>query len=49
MIDHAVNSGLNDKINYRNDKTSQYTESEIKIRYLKLPFVGSFQTNTKES
>ena len=39
MIDHVVKSYLNDMINCRNGKTSQNTESEIKIRYFKLPFI----------
>ena len=39
MIDHIVKSYLNDMINCRNGKTSQNTESEIKIRYFKLPFI----------
>ena len=30
--DHAVKSNLNDKVNCRNQKSSQNTESEIKIR-----------------
>ena len=40
MIDHIVKSCLNDKINCRNEKWSQNTESEIKIRYFKLLFIG---------
>ena len=40
MINHVVKSYLNDKINYRNEKSSENTESEIKIRYFKLPFIG---------
>ena len=40
IIDHVVKSYLNDKINCRNEKSSQNTESEIKIRYFKLPFIG---------
>ena len=40
MIDHIVKSYLNDKINCRNEKSSENTESEIKIRYFKLPFIG---------
>ena len=39
MIDHVVKSYLNDMINCRNGKTSQNTESEIKKRYFKLPFI----------
>ena len=50
MIDHVVKSYLNDKINCGNEKSSENTESEIKIRYFKLPFIGLHsQTNTKES
>ena len=40
MKDHAVKSYLNDKINCRNEKSSQNTESEIKIKYFKLLFIG---------
>ena len=40
MIDHVVKSYLNDKINCRNEKSSENTESEIKIRYFRLPFIG---------
>ena len=40
MIDHIVKSYLNDKINCWNEKGSQNTESEIKIRSFKLPFIG---------
>ena len=40
MIDHIVESYLNDKINCRNGKSSENAESEIKIRYFKLPFIG---------
>ena len=40
MIDHIVKSYLNDKINCRNEKSSENAESEIKIRYFKLPFIG---------
>ena len=34
MIDHIVKSYLNDKINCRNEKSSENPESEIKIGYL---------------
>ena len=47
MIDHVVKSCLNDKINSRNDKSSQNTEPEIKIRYFKLPFIG-LQSKTQK-
>ena len=40
MIDHTVKSYMNDKINCRNGKSSENAESEIKIRYFKLPFIG---------
>ena len=40
MIDHVVKPYLNDKINCRNEKISENTESEIKIRYFRLPFIG---------
>ena len=40
MIDHVVKSYLNDKIICRNEKSSENTESEIKISYFKLPFIG---------
>ena len=40
MIDHIVKSYLNDKINCRNEKRSENAESEIKIRYFKLTFIG---------
>ena len=40
MINHVVKSFLDDKINWRNEKRSQNTESEIKIRYFKLPLFG---------
>ena len=40
MIENVVKSYLNDKINCRNEKSSENTESEIKIRYFKLPFIG---------
>ena len=39
MIDHVIKLYLNDKINCRNEKSSQNTESEIKITYFKLPFI----------
>ena len=40
MIDHVVKSYLNEKINCRNEKSFQNTESEIKIMYFKLLFIG---------
>ena len=40
MIDHVAKSYLNDKTNCRNEKSSQNTESEIKVRYFKLRFIG---------
>ena len=40
MIDHVVKSYLNDKINCRNEKSFENAESEIKIRFFKLPFIG---------
>ena len=40
MTDHIVKSYLNDKINCRNEKRSVNAESEIKIRYFKVPFIG---------
>ena len=40
MIDHIVKPYLNDKINCRNEKSSKNVESEIEIRYFKLPFIG---------
>ena len=40
MIDHIVESYLNNKINCRNGKSSENAESEIKIKYFKLPFIG---------
>ena len=40
MIHYIIKSYLNDKINCRNQKTSENAETEIKIRYFKLPFVG---------
>ena len=40
MIDHIAKLYLNDKINCRNGKSSENVESEIKIRYFKLPFIG---------
>ena len=36
MIYHIVKSYLNDKINCRNEKSSEKAESEIKIRYFNL-------------
>ena len=39
MIDHIVKSYLNDKINCRNEKSSENAESEIKIRYFRLPLI----------
>ena len=44
MIDHIVKSYLNDKINCRNEKSSENAELEIKIRYFKLPFIGLHST-----
>ena len=38
--DHVVKSYLNENLNCRNEKSSQNTESEVKIRYFKLPFIG---------
>ena len=50
LIDHIVKSYLNDKINSRNEKSSENTEWEIKIRYFKLPFIGlNSWTKAKES
>ena len=50
MIDHIVKSYLIDKINCRNGKSSENAESEIKIRYFKLPFIGLYcKTNAKEN
>ena len=40
MIDHIVKSYLKDKINCRNEKSSENGESEIKIMYFKLSFIG---------
>ena len=40
MIHHIVKSYLNDKMNCRNEKSSENAESEFKIRYFKLPFIG---------
>ena len=40
MIDHVVKSYLNDKINCRDEKSFENAESEIKIRFFKLPFTG---------
>ena len=39
MIDHVVKPYLNGKINCRNQKSSQTTESEIIIICFKLPFI----------
>ena len=39
MIDHVIKLYLNDKINCRNERSSENTKSEIKIRYFKLPFI----------
>ena len=39
MINHIVKSYLNEKINCRNEKSSANAESEIKIRYFKLPLL----------
>ena len=44
MIGHIVKSYLNDKINCKNEKISGNAESEIKIRYFKLPFIGLHST-----
>ena len=40
ITDHIVKSYLKDKINCRDEKSSKNIESEIKIRYFKLPFIG---------
>ena len=40
MIDYIVKSYLNDKINCKNEKSSENAETEIKIRYFKLLFIG---------
>ena len=40
MIQYIVKSYLNDKINCKNKKSSENAESEIKIRYFTLPFIG---------
>ena len=40
MIDDIIKSYLNDKINCKNEKSSENAETEIKIRYFKLPFIG---------
>ena len=40
MIDHIVKSYLNDKITCRNEKSPENAESEVKVRYFKLPFIG---------
>ena len=40
MIDHVLKSYLNGKINCRNEKSSQNTESEIKIMHFELLFIG---------
>ena len=40
MIHDIIKSYLNGKINCKNEKSSENAETEIKIRYFKLPFVG---------
>ena len=40
MIDQIIKLYLNNKINCRNEKSSENAESEIKIRYFKLSFIG---------
>ena len=40
LIEHIVESYLSDKINCRNEKSSENTESKIKRGYFKLPFIG---------
>ena len=40
MIDDIIKSYLNDKINCKNEKSSENAETEIKIRYFTLPFIG---------
>ena len=42
MIDHIVESYLNDMINCRNEKSSENAESGIKIRYFSLLFIGLY-------
>ena len=48
MIDHVAKSYLNDKTNCRNEKSSQNTESEIKVRYFKLRFIGVYSKLTQK-
>ena len=48
IIDHVVKSYLNDKINCRNEKSSENTESKIKIRFFKLPFIGIYSKQTQK-
>ena len=40
IVKFVVKLYLNDKINCRNGKSSQKTESEITIRYFNLLFIG---------
>lgn len=40
MIDYVVKPYLNGKINYVNEKSSENTEADLKIRYFKLLFIG---------
>ena len=40
MIDDIIKSYLNDKINCKNEKSSENAETEIKIKYFKLLFIG---------
>ena len=49
MIDHVVKSYLNGKITCGNEKSSQNIESEIKIRYSKLPFIELHSKLTQKS
>ena len=39
MIDYVVKPYLNGKINYVNEKSSENTEADLKIRYFKLLFI----------
>ena len=39
MIDHVAKPNLSDKINCRNEKSSENAESKIKIRHFKLAFI----------
>ena len=48
MTDHITKSYLNDKINCRNEWSSQNTESEIKITYFQLPFIGTHSKLTRK-